>query len=329
MAATTGVLTAERIAELSGAELIGEGGSVIEGVAPIDDAGPTDLTFARDPSFARKLATSDAGAAFVPRELSGEVDRGATSLLLVDDADLALATLLGALAESLPKPKPGVHETAVIDPDASVDPSASVGPHCSVGPGSSVGPRTVLRAGVVIEHGCSLGADCVVGPGVVIGSDGFGYLPNPVSTGPGDALVRVPHVGGVEIGDHVEIGANTTIDRGKLGPTRIGVGTKIDNLVQIGHNCRIGACCILCGRVGLSGSVTLGDGVQLAGGVGIADNRTVGAGSKIGAGSGVKDDIPGGVEYVGYPAIPSREFFRRYAFVTKLMKKRDASKAGG
>jgi len=156
---------------------------------------------------------------------------------------------------------------------------------------------------VAIGQRCHIGRDCLLHAGVVIGADGFGFAADDSGRG----IAKVPHIGNVTIGDHVEIGANTCIDRAKFGSTSIGDGTKIDNLVQIAHNCRIGKCCLICGQSGLSGSVTLGDGVILAGNVGVADNLTLGAGARVGGRSSVNNDIPPGETWLGTPAQPIRE----------------------
>lgn len=320
--------TAAQVAEIIGAELKGSGEAKLDGISSIDRAGPRDLTFARDIKNARALAKTGAGAAIVTREALDAAGSPPCPMLVVADADAAVVKLLTVVAEALPKPDPGVHPSAVIDPDASVDPTASIGPGCSIGPGSSVGARTVLRANVVIEHGCSVGNDCILHPGVVIGADGFAYLPDPEPADPRQVHRKIPHVGGVEIGDFVEIGANTCIDRGKFAPTRVGPGTKIDNLVQIGHNCQIGACCILCAQIGLAGSVVMGDGAVLAGQVGVADNRNLGARCIVGAGSGVDRDIPAGEAWLGYPAMPGRDTYKLHVLQLRQLNARRSDPSG-
>jgi UDP-3-O-[3-hydroxymyristoyl] glucosamine N-acyltransferase len=208
----------------------------------------------------------------------------------------------------------------VSDPHLSVGPGARVGERCtlhsgvSVGASVSLGDDTQLHAGVVVYPRCSIGARCTLHANVVIGADGFGYRPAPDAR----SILKVPHIGTVEIHDDVEIGASTTIDRAKFGATVIGSGTKIDNLVQIGHNVRVGRSCIICGCAALAGSVVIGDGATIAGGVGIADNITIGAGAKVGARSGVMDDVPPGESWVGYPAKPARQTFRILTALNQL-----------
>jgi UDP-3-O-[3-hydroxymyristoyl] glucosamine N-acyltransferase len=253
------------------------------------------------------------------------------ALIVVPDADASLIEILTVLAP-VRSFGGGVHPGAIVDPAAAADPTAHLGPgvvigaRTTIGPGTAlianitlgedvrIGRHTVIHPGVVVQDRCTIGDHVILHPGVVIGADGFGYRPDPATRMPS----KIPHIGAVVIESHVEIGANTTIDRGKFGDTRIGAGTKIDNLVQIGHNCRIGRCCIICGMCGLAGSVTLGDGVTLAGGVGIADQRTIGAGATIAARSGVMESVPAGESWFGYPAIPARHFMRSFAALKQL-----------
>lgn len=328
--------TTGSLAQLTGAELHGPDSLPIHGLDAIDRAGPGMLTFIRDQRYASRWARSEATAALVSRGVSvpGH-DPSRRALLIVPDADLALVRVIEALARPAAAPHPGLHPTAVVDPTAQIDPAASIGPGCVVGPrtrveaGTALLARVVLGAdvhlgrdctlhpGVVVLDRCTLGRRCILWPGVVIGADGFGYRPGP--TGP----VKIPHLGTVIIGDDVEIGANSCVDRAKFGATTIGAGTKIDNLVQIGHNCRIGRGCVLCGMVGLAGSVELGDGVVLAGQVGVADNLSIGAGARVGARSGVTRDIPPGQTWLGSPARPARETARIFAALSRFARGRD------
>lgn len=276
----------------------------------------------------------DAGAAIVTRavaESAGLTPGLGRALLLVDDADRALVALLGAIA--VPRyHHEGVHAGAVVEAVDGLGAGVSIGAGSFVGPGSTIGDGTVLHAnvtigadvsigagcelmaGVVVYDRCRLGSGVVVHANTVIGADGFGYVPR----ADGRGVEKVPHIGDVVIGDGVEIGAGSCIDRGKLGSTAIGDGTKIDNLVQIGHNCEVGRSCIICGCTGLAGSVQLGDGVTVAASVGIADNVRIGAGATIGAGSGVMDNIPAGATWVGIPARPARETMKILAATRML-----------
>jgi UDP-3-O-[3-hydroxymyristoyl] glucosamine N-acyltransferase len=227
--------------------------------------------------------------------------------------------------------RPGIHPTAAVAEDARVDALASVGPHCAVGGGASIGPRSVLFAGVCVYERASIGADCrvhsgcvvgesaVVGdrvilhPGVVLGADGFGY----VGDGAG-GLAKVPQVGRVVVEDDVEIGAGTTVDRGTLGDTCIGRGTKIDNLVQIGHNCTIGEQVIIVAQVGLAGSTTVERGAVIMGQAGAAGHLTIGAGAVVGPQSGLHKDVPAGARVLGSPQREERGFHRAMAALARL-----------
>jgi UDP-3-O-[3-hydroxymyristoyl] glucosamine N-acyltransferase len=325
--------TAGTLAQRLDATLIGPTDLPIDGLETIERAGPRHLTFIRTTEFANLWAASGAGAALVSRgiEVAGH-DPTVRALLIVPDADLALIKALEVFAPERYSALPGIHPTAIIDPTARIGPDVSVGAYCTIGPESEVGQgstilagvriaraarigaRCTLHANVVILDRCSIGDDCTLHPGVIIGADGFGFRASPDGRG----LIKIPHIGTVEIGDHVEIGANSCIDRGKFGATTVGSGTKIDNLVQIAHNCRIGRSCIICGLCGLAGSVTLGDGVQLGGQVGIADNSTIGAGARLGAMSGLKGVIPPGETWVGAPARPATEQKRNWAVGWRL-----------
>lgn len=325
--------TSGALAERLGAALAGPPGLPIDGLETIERAGPRHLTFIRSAEFARLWPASTAGAALVSRgiEVPGH-DPARRALLVVPDADLALIRALEAFASRPAPPAPGVHETARVSPSAALGPGVSIGPFCAVGPDSHIGAgstllagarigravrigeRSTIHANTVILDRCTIGNDCIIHSGVVIGGDGFGFRPS----ADGRSLVKIPHIGTVEIGDDVEVGANSCIDRGKFGATIIGSGTKIDNLVQIAHNCRIGRNCIICGLCGLAGSVTLGDGAMLGGQVGIADNSTIGAGARLGAMSGVKGVIPPGESWVGAPARPASEQKRNWAASGRL-----------
>ncbi len=312
-------------------ELVGPGNLMIERLDALDSAGAASLTFIRSASFAAQWAVSRAAAALVTRGVTVPVhDPAKRALIIVADADKAMIPLLVAFTPAPSRPGVGVHPSAVVDSAARIDPKACVGPLCVIGPGASVaagavlmasvqvgrdavvGADSVLHPGVVVGDRCVVGRSCILHGNVVLGADGFGYQPG------AQGLVKVPHIGNVELGDHVEIGACSCVDRAKFGSTTIGAGTKIDNLVQIGHNCRVGKSCIICGQCGLSGSVTLGDGVVLAGSVGIADNLTIGAGARIGARSGLADDVPAGETWLGTPAQLARDAAKNFAVLRDI-----------
>jgi UDP-3-O-[3-hydroxymyristoyl] glucosamine N-acyltransferase len=226
--------------------------------------------------------------------------------------------------------RPGIHPTAVLETGVKLGADVSIGPFVTIGRDAVLGDRTDLGPGTVIGAGVSIGSDCCIGPsctlltGAVVGDrvrlhagvrlaiDGFGYASGP------EGPVKIPQVGRCVIEDDVEIGANSTVDRGSLGDTTIGAGTRIDNLVHIGHNCRIGRNCFIVAQVGIAGSSVVEDGVRLAGQVGLAGHLTVGAGAAVGAQSGVMTDIPAGEVWSGYPARPHRMWLRSTSMFYKL-----------
>lgn len=327
-ALTTGVL-ARRL----GATLVGRADLAISAVDAIDRAGPGAVTFIRDGKFARGWASSRADAAVVTRGIEvPDHDEASRAILLVDNADIALVEVLSLLNPAAHSHPAGVHPSSVVDGSARIDPTASIGPFCTVGAGTVIGPRVVVRSHAtigravrigeasVIAEGARLldrteiGRHVVIHPGAVVGSDGFGYRPAPGGAG----LVKIPHLGNVVIADHAEIGANTCIDRARFGSTVIGEGTRIDNLCQIAHNCRIGRNCVIAGCTGISGSVTIGDWVQLGGNCGIADNCTIGDGARVAAKSGILSDVPAGAVYMGLPAYEGREYLRAQAYLRRF-----------
>ncbi len=309
-----------------GGELLGPGEMTITGYGGLEDAGPGELSFVNSSALADAAGQSKAGALLVPPGFAP--DRPAVR---VDDPHGAFVRLL---AEIAPDPDllfpPGVHPTAVISPDADVAAAVSIGPFCVIGPGVRLGVGTRLGAHVVLERDVRLGADCLVysrvtvrygcllgdrvilHPGAVIGSDGFGYLPGP------SGMTKIPQVGIVVLEDDVEVGAGSCIDRAKAGRTVVGTGTKIDNLVQIGHNVKIGAHCALSAQVGIAGTVVLGEGVFAGGQVGIGDHLEVGPGAKLAGKSGIWRDVPAGETVFGYPALNIKEAFRITSAVRRL-----------
>jgi UDP-3-O-[3-hydroxymyristoyl] glucosamine N-acyltransferase len=330
-----GAFTTAALARELGAQLVGRADLVIETLDMLDRAGPAALCFIGAAQYASAWERSGAAAAIVACgiEVPGH-DPETRALLIVPDVEAAMAAALELFASpARPSfPPEGIHPSAIVDPAARIGRAVAIGPNCIVGAetslgdgvvlvanatiaaGATVGRGTIVHAGAHIADRCMVGMHCIIHAGAVVGADGFGYRPAPDGRG----VVRIPHIGIVEIGDHVEIGANSCIDRAKFGATTIGSGTKIDNLVQIAHNCRIGRSCILCGQVGLAGSVVLGDGVVLGGAVGIADHLTLGAGARVAARSGVMNDIPAGETWIGIPAAPAGEATRNYAVFRKL-----------
>ena len=326
--------TAEQIAEKTGGKVVGCKDLVITGLNTLEHAQQGEMTFIGDSKHAGLWKDSSASVALVTRTVEvPDHDPTKRALILVDNADLAMADVLELFSPPRPSVAPGIHPTAIVDPTAVIPEDACIGPFVCIGSHVKIGNGTVLHAHVVVMDETRIGNDCTIWPnvvvrercilgnrvvlhsGVIIGADGFGYRPTP----DGKGIRHIPHIGNVEIGDDVEVGANSAIDRGKFGATTIGQGTKIDNLVQIGHNCRVGCCCMLSGQVGLAGSVVLEDGVIIGGGTGIKDHTTIGAGAKLAARSAFMGDVPAGETWGGAPAMPLRELFRKEAFIRKLM----------
>lgn len=325
--------TTGSIAQAVNGRLVGRADLAIADLAALDQAGSQSLTFIRDKKFAVQWAGSKAAGALVTEGMTvpGH-DEAGRALIYVADADLAMVKVLGLFDRGPERPPVGIHATSIVDPRAEIAPTARVGPLCIIGPGTKIGDHATLMGRVTLGAGVSIGAGSVLHPGVVvydrctigmqtvlhanvsIGADGFGYRPDPQGRG----LIKIPHIGTVQVGNGVEIGAGTCVDRGKFGATIIGDGAKLDNLVQIGHNARIGRCAIVCGVSGIAGSVTIGDGAIIGGHVGIADNLTVGAGAKIGAKSGVMCNVPAGEIWTGLPAAPHREQMRAWSGTKRL-----------
>lgn len=313
------------LASLLGARLAGDPEVDILGVAPLDRATALDLSFLSNPKYRDAARSSSAGALLVAE---GE-DLPGRTLLVCADPYLAFARALRHFHRPRPFPA-GVHPTAVVGEDCRIDPSAHLGPYVVLGDGSSVGARTVIEAGCAIGRGCSLGEGCHLHPrvvlydetslgrgvilhsGVVLGSDGFGYAHE------GGHQVKIPQVGRVVVEDDVEIGANTAVDRGAMEETRLGSGTKIDNLVQVAHNVTVGPDCILVAQVGISGSTRLGRGVIMAGQSGAVGHITIGDGARIGAKSAVTKDVPRGGFVTGHPAQEHRLWLRERALAGRL-----------
>lgn len=309
--------TTADIAELVQGELIGAADVPIDGVAELGEAQPGQLTFIGTEAYAERWPQSRASAALVTRGLDVQPGDG-RAIIFVENADLAMARVLEQFAPPVPEPDEGVHATAVVDPTATLGRGVRIGPHCRVGARAHIGNGCVLHAGVSVFDDASIGDDCRIWPGVVIrercvlgdrciihsnvviGSDGFGYRPARGEAGP--YLAKVPQIGIVRIGSDVEIGANTAIDRAKFSETVVGDGTKIDNLVQIGHNCRIGRMCAISGGTCIAGSVVIGDGCTLGGLCAIADHHHIGDGVRLAGGSQVMHDVPAGQTWAGSPA---------------------------
>ena len=311
-------LTTAEIAKRLAGEVLGDASATLTGFAMIDAAKPGDLTFAETEEFFAAAENSAATAIIADARFTS----AKKILIRVPNARIAFAK---ALAIFFPEPKPsaGVHPSAVVAASAQIDPTAHVGPHCVIGERVKIGAQVVLQGGNSIGDDSVLGEETNLFPnvtiyprtqigrrvrihaGAAIGADGFGYVLD------GGFHRKVPQIGNVVIGDDVEIGANTTVDRGALGSTVIGKGTKIDNLVQIAHNVQIGEHCIVIAQVGIAGSTRLGQYVILAGQAGVGGHLKIGNQATIGAQSGVMTDIPDGGKWLGAPAQPDKEFKRQ------------------
>lgn len=273
---------------------------------PVDAADPEGVAFAESAAFLDVARDSGVGAVLIPPD--AEYDR---PCVRVPAPRLAFLALLSAYADRRPAAL-GVAATAIVSPDAVFEPGVTVGPGCVIGPGCRVGEGTVLGPHVTLVEDVRIGAWCRIHSGTVIGADGFGFFWD------GARHVKIPQVGGVLIGDDVEIGANCCIDRATCGDTVIGSGTKIDNLVQIGHNSRIGNHVVIAGCTAIAGSVTLGDGVVIGGLTAVSDHVNISSGVRIGGMTGVTKDVNEAGDYFGIPARPAREHMRILALTNRL-----------
>ena len=311
---------------------------MLHALAPLAVATPQDVTFCvNDAKNRAVLVATQAGAVIVHPDMRESVP--STAVAIVADDPLVAWTKVAALFHPVPPIKPGIHPSAIVAASAEVDPSAEVGPMVVIGEQVVIGPRTRIGAQAVIDKGVVIGADARIGThvsishalvgdrvclysGARIGQDGFGFAVTAAG------FISVPQLGRVVLEDDVEIGANTTVDRGTIEDTVIGAGTRIDNLVQIAHNCRIGRGCVLTGQVGLAGSVVLEDYVVLGGQAGIAGHVRIAKGARIGAKAGVMTDITKRGDYLGAPSQPAKAFFREVAMVRKWVREGLSPSAG-
>jgi UDP-3-O-[3-hydroxymyristoyl] glucosamine N-acyltransferase len=322
-------LTLGEAASIAGGELRGgDPARRVTGVGPLSSAGPEEVSFLENRRYAADLAGTRAAAVVLAPALAGKVPEGCAAIV-TEAAYLGFARIAARLHPS-PAAVPGIHPTAVVDPAARLGASCQVGPHAvieagaEIGEGCVIGPHAVIGAGVVLGEGCRIGAHAslshailgrrvVLHPGVRVGQEGFGF-----AVAPDGGFETVPQLGRVVLEEFVEIGANSCIDRGSQGDTVIGRGTRLDNLVQIGHNVRTGRACVIVAQVGISGSTALGNGVQLGGQAGLTGHLHVGDRARIGAQAGVMNDIPAGADVVGSPAWPARETMRAMAALRRL-----------
>lgn len=302
---------------------------LLAGIAPLQTATEADVSFLDNRKYADALAQTRAGAVIVHPDMADRVP--ATAVPIQCSEPYLSWARVAALFFPLPPVSPGIHPSAIVAQTARIDPTAEIGPFALIGANAEIGPRCRIGALTVIGDGVVLGRDCRIAsqvtvshailgdrvclyPGVRIGQDGFGFAIGP------EGFVSVPQIGRVMIGSDVEVGANSTIDRGSMHDTVIGAGTRIDNLVMIAHNVRIGKACVLVAQSGVSGSTVMEDQAVLAGQAGIIGHLRVGRGARIGAQAGVISDVPAGAEMVGSPAQPVKAFFRELATMRRMIR---------
>jgi UDP-3-O-[3-hydroxymyristoyl] glucosamine N-acyltransferase len=318
-------ILAQEIAQQLEGRVIGDPQLPLHGFAPADKSRPGDLTFAENATYFARACQSAAAAILIDQDYGPSPK----TLIRIPNARIGFAKVLPLFFPE-PTPAPGVHPSAFIAPSASIDPTAHVGPYCVIGEETRLGPRCILHGANHVGADCTIGADSQLHPcvvlyprtqvgervrihaGAVIGADGFGYvLDNGIHR-------KVPQVGQVQIQDDVEIGANSTVDRGALGTTIVGRGTKIDNLVQVGHNVTLGEHCILIAQVGVGGSTKVGNYVTFGGQAGLSGHIKVGHRATIGGQAGVMHDVPDGEKWFGYPAQPDRKAKREILALHQL-----------
>lgn len=321
----------EELNELLKGELIGNTSHQIIGAEELAKSSENHISFIGSRKYEKLWPSAKAAVAVVGKDISIEPGEN-RAFIKVDHVEVSMIALLNLFAPAYSQSAPDIHPSAIIDS------TAKLGEGCKVGAGSyigrnvklgknvkiypnvtildecSIGDHTIIWPGAVVREDCHIGQYCILHPNCNIGADGFGFTKSPNGMG----LLKIPQIGNVILGNHVEIGAGACVDRGKFSSTVLGDGCKIDNLVQIGHNCELGMFCIMAGNSGLAGSVKLGNGVVIGGSASIKDHTCIGDGATIGAGSGVTGDVEAGATYLGYPAHPARETLKQWAVLKKL-----------
>jgi UDP-3-O-[3-hydroxymyristoyl] glucosamine N-acyltransferase len=307
------MLTAGALAEHLKLPLLGDGTRPITGAAMLEEAGPKQLAFVGSPKFFAAGAASQAGCIIALPDFPAAENQ---TIIESPQPRRHFAAALELLYPA--RHQPGIHPTAIVDPTAQIDPTAEIGPLVTIGAGVVIGHHTILHPRVTIYDRVIIGVRCVIHSGAVIGADGFGFEMF------GGGYVKVPQVGTVEIGNHVEIGANTCIDRATLGVTLIGDGTKLDNMVHIAHNCKIGRHVVIAAQTGLAGGVTIGDYAIIGGQVGMGDKARVEPKAIVGSGAGILTSkiVRAGEPVWGTPARPLRQYLEQLATLARLSKKR-------
>jgi UDP-3-O-[3-hydroxymyristoyl] glucosamine N-acyltransferase len=323
-------LTILEINAVLNGEIVGTTSHSISAPEQLEIASETEISFIGSKKYEKLWETSKACAAIVNQDIA--IEPGENRVFIkVKNADLAMSQVLELFAPAPPQFSHDIHPTAVIDNSATIGNGTRIGANCYVGPNvvlgenvtlypnvtildeCTIGKNTTIWSGAVVRERCHIGAYCILHPNCTIGADGFGFRPCPER-----GLAKIPQIGNVIIGNNVEIGANSSVDRGKFSSTVLGDGCKIDNLVQIGHNSKLGQFCIMAGNSGLAGSVTLGNGVIIGGSASIKDHLTLGDGVMIGAGSGVAADVPAGKTMLGYPAVEARTALKQWAILKRM-----------
>ncbi|MCM1336288.1 MAG: UDP-3-O-(3-hydroxymyristoyl)glucosamine N-acyltransferase [Candidatus Amulumruptor caecigallinarius] len=321
--------TANQIAGMVGGTVEGDGDVLINDFAKIEEGGPGALSFLANPKYTPYIYKTGSSAVLVRRDFVAEHPVSAT-LIRVDDPYATVAHLLTMAQQMLQKHPEGIEEPSHIGRGATLGEHIYIGafayvgdgtqladdvkiyPQAYVGTGVEIGPGTVIYPGAKVYHGCKIGARCIIHSGAVIGADGFGFAPG------ANGYEKIPQIGNVTIGDDVEIGANTTVDRATMGSTVVEHGVKLDNLIQVAHNCRVGAHTVMAAQAGIAGSTKVGSRCMIGGQVGLAGHISVGDGVQIGAQSGVASSIPDGARYMGSPAIPMREYAKNVVYIKRL-----------
>jgi UDP-3-O-[3-hydroxymyristoyl] glucosamine N-acyltransferase len=322
----------EEINETLKGLIVGNTGIKITAPEQLELANDSEISFIGHKKYEKLWEASKACAAIVNEDIS--IPPGDNRVFIkVKNADLAMSQVLALFAPPTPLFQHEIHPNATVDTTASIGNGVKIGAGCYIGPKvklsenvtiypnvtvldeCTIGANTVIWSGAVIRERCHIGNDCIIHPNATIGADGFGFRPDPER-----GLVKIPQIGNVILGNNVEIGANTCVDRGKFSSTVLGDGCKIDNLVQIGHNSKLGRFCIMAGNSGLAGSVTLGDGVIIGGSASIKDHTTIGSGAIVGAGSGVVSNVEAGKTMLGYPAVEARDALKQWAILKRLVR---------
>ncbi|RWX01481.1 UDP-3-O-(3-hydroxymyristoyl)glucosamine N-acyltransferase [Flavobacterium cerinum] len=320
----------EEINTLLNGTIVGTTNNQISSPQQLELACSDQISFIGNKKYEKLWPASKAAAAVVNEDI--EIEPGENRVFIkVKNAELAMAQLLDLFAPVPPQFDDAIHPAAVVHPTAIIGEGTRIGAGCYIGPHTkiaenviiypnvtvldhcTIGKNTILWSGAVVRERCHIGAYCIIHPNATIGADGFGFTPCAQR-----GLVKIPQIGNVVIGNGVEIGANSCVDRGKFSSTILGDGCKIDNLVQIGHNSVLGKFCIMAGNSGLAGSVTLGNGVIIGGSASIKDHTTIGDGATIGAGSGVAGNVEAGKTMLGYPAVEARSALKQWAVLKKL-----------